>query len=299
MAADICLYNRRGEAVLYQNADTLETDTPTAGVHEIFTHGEVEGKTVTPDFSGGDMAVSAASGKLWRSVTVQKPATLIPSNIKKDVVIGGITGTYDVPINVPFDALVERSIRAITAGDLATVSRIGDYAFAGCEMLTSVVIPSNVTSIGKYAFYLCSQLSYIVLPNTMEYIYEAAFSYCHNLSSIVFPPSLQGTTKSGEWDLTEMFYGSIGIQSVDLPDIDMLLYKTFGGGLSLGPRTLIIRSATPPVPKLEDLDSQQRSQSIYTLFTTQANIYVPATAVSTYQNDQYWSLVASQIQAIT
>ena len=49
-----------------------------------------------------------------------------------------------------------------------SVTRIGDYAFARCNSLTSIVIPEGVTSIGKYAFWYCSSLTSITFQGSME-----------------------------------------------------------------------------------------------------------------------------------
>ena len=45
-----------------------------------------------------------------------------------------------------------------------SVTSIGDYAFSGCESLSSIVIPDSVTSIGDHAFSGCESLSSIVIP---------------------------------------------------------------------------------------------------------------------------------------
>ena len=44
-------------------------------------------------------------------------------------------------------------------GENIPVTTIGDYAFHGCNNLTSVVIPNSVTTIGYYAFYGCNKLT--------------------------------------------------------------------------------------------------------------------------------------------
>ena len=49
-----------------------------------------------------------------------------------------------------------------------SVTRIGDFAFARCNSLTSIVIPEGVTSIGKYAFWYCSSLTSITFQGSME-----------------------------------------------------------------------------------------------------------------------------------
>lgn len=56
---------------------------------------EEETKTISPDFSGGDVVVTPTEGKLLSEVTVQKPTNLEPGNIAKDVDVGGIVGTLE------------------------------------------------------------------------------------------------------------------------------------------------------------------------------------------------------------
>ena len=58
----------------------------------------------------------------------------------------------------------------------ASVTRLGDYAFAGCSGLTSITIPQGVTSIGYYAFANCSGLTSITIPQSVTSIGEYAFS---------------------------------------------------------------------------------------------------------------------------
>lgn len=94
--AAIVLKDRDGNPAQFQGATAVnllmqdgteqlfipETDIPVA----------VE-KTVSPDFSGGDMVVVPADGSVLSKVTVQKPANLIPGNIAEGVDIAGIIGT--------------------------------------------------------------------------------------------------------------------------------------------------------------------------------------------------------------
>ena len=54
-----------------------------------------EMKSVELSMASGDQTISRSTNKFMTSVVVKKPSTLIPENIKKDVVIGGVTGTYE------------------------------------------------------------------------------------------------------------------------------------------------------------------------------------------------------------
>ena len=61
-----------------------------------FTYGEaIEGVEVEPDFSDGDMQITAPDGYLIRSGVVKKPETLVPENIADGMYIAGVgPGTH-------------------------------------------------------------------------------------------------------------------------------------------------------------------------------------------------------------
>lgn len=54
-----------------------------------------EEKTVSLSMADGDQVVTPSEGKVLTKVTVQKPSTLTPENIKKDVDIGGVVGALE------------------------------------------------------------------------------------------------------------------------------------------------------------------------------------------------------------
>ena len=65
-----------------------------------------------------------------------------------------------------------------------SVTSIGNGAFKGCSILTSVTIPNSVTSIGNSAFAYCSGLSSVTIPNSVTSIKYGAFLDCSKLETI-------------------------------------------------------------------------------------------------------------------
>ena len=65
------------------------------------------------------------------------------------------------------------------------VTNSGDYAFYGCNNLSSVTIPYSVTSIGTSAFSECFALTSVTIPNSVTSIGRWAFKICFNLGCIV------------------------------------------------------------------------------------------------------------------
>lgn len=55
---------------------------------------ESQTKTMDLNMASGDQVVKPDSGKVLSQVTVKKPSTFTAENIKKDVNIGGVVGTY-------------------------------------------------------------------------------------------------------------------------------------------------------------------------------------------------------------
>lgn len=106
----IVLKDRNGKDVAYYGIETVTFDTTTEGKQQVYTKGvAVEGMEIVPDFSGGDMPVTAPKGALVKSATLKKPDTLTPENVRAGVDVGGVTGTLpvyetleDLPIALDF-----------------------------------------------------------------------------------------------------------------------------------------------------------------------------------------------------
>ena len=105
----------------------------------------------------------------------------------------------------------------------SNVTSIGENAFCGCSGLTNVTIPSSVTSIGYKAFRGCTSLKSITIPNGVTSIRNSAFEDCTSLESITIPNSV---TEIGGG----VFDGCTGLTNVTIPSsVTSIGYGAFRG----------------------------------------------------------------------
>ena len=70
------------------------------------------------------------------------------------------------------------------------ITKIGSYAFAGCNYLALTSLPSSITFINTYAFYNCTNLALTSLPSGLNPIYGYVFYNCRNLALTSLPSSV-------------------------------------------------------------------------------------------------------------
>ena len=81
--------------------------------------------------------------------------------------------------------------------ELTSVKLPGDLTnielglFENCSKLTSIVVPNSVTSISSYAFRGCTSLNDITLSNSLKFLYSDVFDNCTSLTSLTFPGSMK------------------------------------------------------------------------------------------------------------
>lgn len=169
-----------------------------------------EERTVELSMPSGNQVILPTSSKGMRKVTIQKPDTMLPENIKKDVVIGGVTGALEAPPTGPYIAYtsLDSSGRVFTAKFRGTI--VPEYAFAYLAELTSVDMPDNVIAISDNGFYRCPKLSLTSLPSGITSLPTAAFQYCPKLALTTFP---SGMTSIGAY----AFKQGTGLASITLP----------------------------------------------------------------------------------
>lgn len=85
-------------------------------------------------------------------------------------------------------------IKGFNNGKIPTdgsVTRLGEYAFSGCEELTSITVPDCVETIGSSAFSNCEKLQSITLPKNLTVVRSSVFSGCTALTSITLPDTVK------------------------------------------------------------------------------------------------------------
>lgn len=118
--------------------------------------------------------------------------------------------------------------------DSYDIVSIGDSAFAGCENLLSITIPSSVTEIGAGAFQSCSSLKKIILPDSITEVPDGAFVSCTSLESVTLGNDVtdlgrmafgyctaltEFTVPNGVTEISDqLFYNCTSLESVTLPE---------------------------------------------------------------------------------
>lgn len=157
-------------------------------------------------------------------------------------------------------------------GRIYTVVSVGQNAFAGCEGLTSVQLPSTVRAVSACAFLGCTSLRQVSMPATILSINPCSFTGCTSLQQISLP-------RHAEIVDTLTFYCCVSLKSIVLPYSVRMVCQ--GAMEHLSALTdLYCFSSEPPVAE----------HGAFTLSDQQhCTLHVPADAVDLYRSSPRWS----------
>ena len=146
------------------------------------------------------------------------------------------------------------------------VTRIGNWAFAGCQNLTSVEIPNSVTSIGDYAFRECLYLPSIEIPNSVTSIGKQAFSGCDELTSIEIPNSVTSIGEKAFYICNSLASVTIGNSVTDIAD------EAFRACRDL--TSITFKGSTAP---------ENFGANVFKYINENVSVYVPANSIENYK----------------
>lgn len=272
--------------------------------------------------------VSTDSGITWQNVSLADEKYTANSSSTVHDMAGMIE---DLTAGSGNSELAKKIIdRTITEIGDSSITRIGDYAFAGCYSLTSANFPT-CTTIGSGAFSSCTNLTFVSFPKCTS-IKDYAFTNCHSLTFANFPEctSLEMGAFYSCYSLAsanfpkctylrpaafcscsnltsinfpkctyiemQAFYKCSNLISISFPGCTSIGNYAFNGCSSL--TTIILGYSS--IVKLNHSNafySTPMSTSSYT--GTYGSIYVPASLVSAYKSAPQWSYYSSRITSIT
>ncbi len=84
------------------------------------------------------------------------------------------------------------NLQSVEFGPDSKLTNIGQYAFANCSKLSSVVLPEGLTTISAYAFLGCTALTEIHIPSTVISMGNNIFDGCNELT--IYVPEIKDKT---------------------------------------------------------------------------------------------------------
>ena len=189
-----------------------------------------------------------------------------------------------------------------------TVTEIAQYAFYGCEYLTTIDLPDNLTTLGYAAFRHCNALNEVVIPSTVTQVEGSTFSGCTSLTSIVVE---SGNTKYDSRNScnaiietatntliagcqntvipnnvtsigSQAFYQCSSLTSITIPNnVTSIGIQAFSSCSSL--TSITVEATTPP------------TLGTY-VFSSSPTCYIPAGTLSAYQASDWAQYVGSFVE---
>lgn len=257
-------------------------------------HGAFEGcsslaSIIIPEsvtFIGGGSFVYCSS---LASITIPEGVTSIPgmtfygcSNLKSITIPESITSIVD---NAFYGC---SSLERVDISNLSVWYKInigyngnplgyGANLYVNDELVTDIVIPSDITSVNPYLFHGCTSIRSVVIPEGVISIGDSAFYGCTSLASITIP---KGVASIGN----NAFYGCSSLTSITIPEgVVSIGNNAFSGCSSL--ENVYCKAITPPVAGGQVFSSNASGRKIY----------VPSESVDMYKTTASWSDYADSI----
>ncbi len=218
---------------------------------------------------------------------------------------------FDFNIHIQSNEWDERTGKGVITFD-GYVTKIGDYAFLDCTMLTSVTLPNYVKEIGASAFMGCRSLTFVTIPDGVTAIGDLAFCDCPSLKlfsgkiastdgrCLIINGELKSFAPAGLteysilWGVTTIgdnaFHGCTNLTSVVIR-ADVTTIEDWAFYFCSNLKSVYCHATTPPSLGVHVFDHAPSGS--YEII--RCNIYVPANSVEAYKASLYWKKYASYI----
>ena len=173
-----------------------------------------------------------------------------------------------------------------------TTSAIGEGAFSGCKSLTAFTVPGSVTTLSARLLAYCTGLTSVTLHDGITVIGDEAFSDCSSLTAVELPAGLQSLGSGA-------FSGCLSLAAIELPaSIEDMPGGTFADCVNL--KQIVSHIARPkPVESLlyagngvlTDYFGIYYNWGLYRdKLYDDAVLYVPRGTKVAYSNTEGWKL---------
>ena len=287
-------------------------------------------QTKTVEFNPGsanNITIAPDAGYVLSSVQVNKPTTMIPNNIKKDVNIGGVVGTFEGNPKPEQSKMLD-----FNPGSAKSIKITPDEGYVLSDVIVGkpkTMIPGNIKKgvdiggvIGTYEGSTVSKGLIFKNYNSSGYPTVASFeggwtdipeamcsgvfksdNYFKNIKSLEIPNGVNRLGKSA-------FNSCDSLTSITLPNsLTYIDYFAFNGCTNLTNLTIPINVNTIKNSALSCGSSENKTTFTFKSTTPPSigsqvfntswinKIYVPSSAVSAYKSANNWSSLSAYIQA--
>ena len=221
--------------------------------------------TLTELFTATADAIRAKTGKTDSIVADNFP----------DEIIGIKTGNDK--------AIIERTIKEASYDD---VEFVNDYAFFGCDYLSSISFP-KCKYIGLNAFEYCTSLVSASFPVCTS-IGRSAFYYCYNLTSVSFPACAKISNRA--------FFYCKSLTSASFPACISIFSSAFDRCHNL--TSLYLTGSSLCTLSNSNAFTSTPIGGYSTTAGRYGSIYVPASLLTSYQTATNWTYFSSRFVGV-
>lgn len=158
-----------------------------------------ETKTVALEMGSGNQVISKSSGKDGMTqVTVTKPSTMLPANIKKGVNIGGVVGSLEAP------SLQDSKAVTITSNGTTTITPDTPY-----DAMKNVSVTVNAAGETVRDFLIPMSMYDLTVSDSHGEIFNTIYGTMdYELPARIIGNRLTLTTGDAHWDVLPTFTGT-------------------------------------------------------------------------------------------